>query len=443
MATFEGKKEFTAEVQAALPEATELSKTSLEDAIALILPLEKKCRVNNDHNNLREVSVHLVRLCRNVNDWDKLNAMLSLINKRSSQYKSTLTAVVAEAMEYLEQVPSIDTKVNLLKALKEVTDGKIYLEGESAKIHFTLAKIYEDRGDLTEACNTIQDVHVETYGSLSRQQKAEYILEQIRLNLLKKDYIRVAIHSRKMNQKTIEEVGFEDIKIRFYKLQIEYNTHERNSWEIAQAYFKIANTKTNESFTAENVKAALEAAIIYLLTSRRDNHQFDMLHRVKTALTTTFKDLSIDAHISRALQLFAKDEIIVTPFAGQDVVLAHATWSIFATPEELSFFYEEFAIRVIEHNLRVVAKYYERITVDRLGALIQLNREDLEHHLSNLSYTGALNLKIDQPAGIVTFAPKRSSEEVLSEWSGDITKMLQLMEATCHLINRENMVHKV
>lgn len=183
--------------------------------------------------------MHLIRLCRNLGDWDKLNAMLSLINKRSSQYKSTLTAVVAEAMEYLESVPSEDVKVNLLKALKEVSDGKIYLEGESAKIHFTLASIYESRGDITEACNTIQDVHVETYGSLSRQQKAEYILEQIRLNLLKKDYIRVSIHSRKMNKKTIEEEGFEDIKIRFYKLQIEYYTHERDSWEIAQAYYKV------------------------------------------------------------------------------------------------------------------------------------------------------------------------------------------------------------
>jgi 26S proteasome regulatory subunit N5 len=426
-----------------LPEATALSQTSLEDAIALLLPLEKKCRVNNDHNNLKEVSLHLVRLCRNVNNWDKLNAMLSLINKRSSQYKSTLTAVVAESMGYLDNVPSTDVKVNLLKALKEVTDGKIYLEGESAKIHFSLAKIFEDRGDLTDACNTIQDVHVETYGSLSRQQKAEYILEQIRLNLAKKDYIRVAIHSRKMNQKTIEEAGFEDIKIRFYKLQIEYYTHERNCWEIAQAYFKISNTATSDAFTSENVKAALEASIIYLLASKRNNHQYDMLHRIKTALTSTFKEVNINSTVAQVLNLFAKDEIIVSPFAGQEELLSHSSWRTFATSEELAFFLEEFGIRVIEHNLRVVAKYYERISLARLGALIKLNRSDLEHHLSNMSYTGALSLKIDQPAGIVTFAPKRTSEEVLSEWSGDITKMLQLMEATCHLINRETMVHKV
>lgn len=419
--------------------------------------------MNNDLHNLKDVSVHLVRLCRNSNDWDKLNSVLILINKRSSTYKATLTAVVAEAMGYLEQVPNVDTKVSLLKALKEVTDGKIYLEGESAKIHFTLAKIYEDRGEITDACNTIQDVHVETYGSLSKKEKAEYILEQIRLNLLKKDYIRVAIHSRKMNQKTIEEDGFEDIKLRFYKLQIEFNTHERNSWEICQSYYKvgfitvdactsnfskifilqIANTKTSDAFTAENLKVALEASILYLLTSKRDNHQHDMLHRVKKQLTTTFKDHLLSGFVVHALSLFAKDEIIVTPFTGQDLVLTHSTWNIFATPEELEYFHQQFAHRIVEHNLRVVSKYYEKISLLRLQNLTQLSRETLEQHLSEMSYSGALGLKIDQPAGIVTFAPKRSSEEVLTEWSSDISKMLQLMEATCHLINRENMVYKV
>jgi 26S proteasome regulatory subunit N5 len=123
--------------------------------------------------------------------------------------------------------------------LIEVCEGKIYVEGESAHLHFMLSKIYEGKGDVRLACDTIQDVHVETFGSLSRQEKANYILEQIRLNLLQKDFIRTAIHSRKMNLKTIEEAGFEDIKIRFYTLQIEFHTHEKNTWEIANAYFKV------------------------------------------------------------------------------------------------------------------------------------------------------------------------------------------------------------
>ena len=79
--------------------------------------------------------------------------------------------------------------------------GKIYVESESSKLHLILSQIYEKNGDLTTACNLIQDVHVETYGSLTKKEKAEYILFQISINLKCKDYIRALIQSRKMNRK--------------------------------------------------------------------------------------------------------------------------------------------------------------------------------------------------------------------------------------------------
>ena len=72
--------------------------------------------------------------------------------------------------------------------------------------------IMEEQGDIAGACAMIQDVHVETYGSLSKKAKADYILQQIRLNLLMKDYVRALIQSRKMNRQLLEEVGFEDTK---------------------------------------------------------------------------------------------------------------------------------------------------------------------------------------------------------------------------------------
>ena len=48
-----------------------------------------------------------------------------------------------------------------------------------------LAHILESKNDIVGACDMIQDVHVETYGSLTKKEKAEYILEQIRLNLIR------------------------------------------------------------------------------------------------------------------------------------------------------------------------------------------------------------------------------------------------------------------
>ncbi|KAJ1398882.1 hypothetical protein B484DRAFT_252151, partial [Ochromonadaceae sp. CCMP2298] len=239
MSAFEAKKDFTSELEAIIPGSVALAnEKGIDDAVAILFALEKKCRLANDTKTLREVCLQVVRLCKDKADWVKLNAALAIINKRDSLIKLCITAVVAEVLEYIEGTPSTEVRVDLIKALKDVCDGKIYVEGESAKLHFMLAKIYEDRGDVEAACEIVQDVHVETYGSLSKKEKASYILEQMRLNLIKKDYIRALIHSRKMNAKTLEEEGFGEIKQRYYLMMVQYWTVEKSAWEICQAFYK-------------------------------------------------------------------------------------------------------------------------------------------------------------------------------------------------------------
>jgi len=60
-----------------------------------------------------------------------------------------------------------------------------------------------------------------------------------------------------------------------------------------------------------------------------------------------------------------------------------------------------------------------------------------------MSSDGDIYVKIDRPAGVVAFEKPRAPEAVLSDWASDMGKLLGIMESTCHLINRENMVHKV
>jgi 26S proteasome regulatory subunit N5 len=100
-----------------------------------------------------------------------------------------------------------------------------------------LAHILESKNDIVGACDMIQDVHVETYGSLTKKEKAEYILEQIRLNLIKKDYVRALIQSRKMNRTILDEIGMEDVKIKFYNMMVEYHSHDKEVWDICQPSF--------------------------------------------------------------------------------------------------------------------------------------------------------------------------------------------------------------
>ena len=181
----------------------------------------------------------MVRLCKEKEDWTKLGSTLVILNKRRAQSKIAITAIVHEAIGYLNSTPTREVKVELIKILMGICGGKIYVEGEDAKLHMMLAIIYEEDGDIQKACDVIQDVHVETYGALSKKEKAEYILQQIRLNLLRSDYLRALIQSRKMNRKVIEEPGFEAIKREFYRLIIIYYTHEKDCFQISQAYYKV------------------------------------------------------------------------------------------------------------------------------------------------------------------------------------------------------------
>ncbi len=140
-----------------IPESvTVAQERGLDEAILLLLGLEKKCRTNNDFLNLKEVCLQMVRLCRSKNDWVKLNSTLAVINKRRSQSKLAISAVVEEASKYIEQTPSLDVKIELIQTLKEICEGKMYVEAESANLHLMLALIREEQGDLTEACAMIQ-----------------------------------------------------------------------------------------------------------------------------------------------------------------------------------------------------------------------------------------------------------------------------------------------
>ena len=81
-------------------------------------------------------------------------------------------------------------------------------------------------------------------------------------------------------------------------------------------------------------------------------------------------------------------------------------------------------------NIRVVAAYYTRITLDRLSSLLDLSRKETEAILSRLVVGGTVFAKTDRPTGIVSFRAKRSAEDVMNDWSSDMQKLLSLVEKT-------------
>ena len=79
---------------------------------------------------------------------------------------------------------------------------QIFLEVERARLTRMLARIAEDRGKPQEAADIMQEVAVETYGALSKEEKVAFVLEQVRLVLDRGDFARAQILSKKVNPRT-------------------------------------------------------------------------------------------------------------------------------------------------------------------------------------------------------------------------------------------------
>ena len=99
--------------------------------------------------------------------------------------------------------------------------------------------------------------------------------------------------------------------------------------------------------------------------------------------------------------------------------------------------------RVVEHNIRVVAKYYRQITLKRLTELLGLGTAETEEFLCNLVVKKTIFARIDRPAGIISFVKPKESVTVLNDWSNSIHSLLGLVVKTNHLITKEEMVNTV
>lgn len=465
---------------------TSISSTSddsdtqtLSTSLALLLIHEKKCRLANDAPSLVKVCKASLEICHDrYHDHEALLDTLKVLAGRRSQKSQVIGAMVQMCVQWVliaegggctlvhmdEQDGGEKAREELVVALRDITDGKIFLEAERARLTRALAIIKEQNGDLAAAADVLQEVHVETYGSLSKKEKVEFILEQMRLTLAKKDYVRAHIVGNKINRKALGEEGMECYKIRFFELMVEYHRHEKDAYELSKDYHAIylthirmmANSGTDTPVTEEETKEtadtdsdtdekwmpALRATVLFLALSPHTPEQNDTLHRI-SADTNLEK---IEA-CSDTVRILLRKEIVQYPLPHQAEM---ESWDAFTTNtsattgegggEDLAGHWKKtFRKRIIQHNVRVAALYYRRIKGQRLATLLGLEPQELESEVADMVSNAEVYAKIDRPNDVIRFQQKNSPEAVLSNWASDISTLLHLVETTSNLIQKENM----
>jgi 26S proteasome regulatory subunit N5 len=118
--------------------------------------------------------------------------------------------------------------------------------------------------------------------------------------------------------------------------------------------------------------------------------------------------------------------------------------SIFNAPvENHAAHRSEFQKQLIQHNLRVIQKYYSVITLDRIAELLGVEKSVAETELCEMIFGKIIWARVDRLTGVVNFIAKQNENDILNEWLSDIHKLLGLVDSTCNLINREHEVHGI
>ncbi|MCJ1370243.1 hypothetical protein MMC20_001455 [Loxospora ochrophaea] len=490
-------KDFTNEADKQIPEAEELAKSNTQGAIEKLSTLEKQTRQASDLASTSRLLVAISTICKNSGDWSLLNEQVLLLSKKHGQLKQATTKMVQVVMTFIDEAPSAETKLTVIETLRTVTEGKIFVEVERARVTRILSDMKKEQGDLNAAADILCELQVETFGSMERREKTEFILEQVSLCIEKGDWTQAGILSRKISTKyfarkpkqTPEEIekankereekeknrsiddpplekedDVTDLKLRYYEQQITLAKHDDKYLEVCKHYRQVLDTESVEEnpeqlhavspFSADHIQdptnlplQVLQRIIYYVILSPHDNEQSDLLHRIHADTRNSL--LPSDAAL---LKLFTIPELMRWPIVAErfgpylcstDVFSSSPSDTTTTLDPKAHTRWQDLRKRVIEHNVRVIAKYYTRIQMPRLTQLLDLDEEETEKYISELVTAKTVYAKIDRPARVVSFAKVRDADEVLNEWSGSMKSLLGLLERIDHLITKEEMMARI
>ncbi|KAG6854217.1 hypothetical protein C0991_009235 [Blastosporella zonata] len=310
------EKDFTAEVDALLPEAESTIKSGkLQEGLDKIFTLEKQTRNAADLSSTTRLVKAAVEHCYKARDFTLLNSTISVLSKKHGQLKAAVQAIVELSMGWLDEIKQangVPKWLEVVETLRGVTEGKIFLETPRARVTLLLAHYHEglsnaststpaaQKESLVTASDLLSDLQVETYSSMDRREKTEFILEQMRLLITvarqkdaeqtkegketlgggEAEWVKVRVGGRKVNEEFLKEKENEDLKLKYYDLMIQHALYQNNYLDVAKYYYKVWETPSIKDDTDDKGRAALEHIVYYVVLAPHNNEQSDMLHHL-------------------------------------------------------------------------------------------------------------------------------------------------------------------
>ncbi|KAH8915343.1 hypothetical protein BT69DRAFT_1325334 [Atractiella rhizophila] len=396
--------DFTSQVDELIPRVESLAVSNVQEALSALLALEKQTRSASDQPSTTRILLAIVKLLSERKDWKELKEQVQALSKKHGQLRESTKKMVGAVMELLEAGKVEEgEREGVTVCLRDVTEGKIFLELERARLTRRLSAMLEAKGEVAEASRIIQEIAIETFGAVDRREKTSFILEQMRFLKLRGEWEKLEIIARKINARWLAGEGNEDLKLKYHYLLILSSLLKKSYLPLARHYLSIFRTSRPPTVTEPNEStmteeqfeilklSALKHALYFVTLAPYDNEQKDLLERlareekvVERGEWINFAKCFTTPELMRwpgmpstvrcslaprsfPLQLFlnfqaGRERLWAERREGR-MVRDHDFVGLAEvdTDELKKGRWEDLHLRVIEHNIRVISTYYSRI----------------------------------------------------------------------------------
>ncbi|KAK6089880.1 hypothetical protein P3W45_001083 [Vairimorpha bombi] len=359
---------------------------------------ERLARKEGDIDKLKSIFLEMLSGC----STDKeIVSLIKILSVRRGQNREAIRWLVNEVYSKKRESENF---IKLL--LSEVVEGKMYLERE--RVDYTLdlmnrAKNYED------ALRVILDVPIETFTLVDDTTIIRYQLDQFRLCVEVKDYIRASIIMKRIRQKYFEEHRHSDERLHFFMYKIQFLLGQDRYLEASRTYILL-----NES--SEKTEYSIMASFFCILSTEEETK--------KEVLDILYNDKNNEESMRIILDKF-RDNLLISKETIQELEIVTSKYL------EIDPYIPQLCLSIDEHNYKIIEKYYSEIDLSTFSRLMDLKEEDLVRKISFMVNNKYSKCKINQKEGVVVFESKQWNEEV----EGVMDKLIKVD----HLIHKESL----
>ena len=431
-----------------------LTEEILKDVeLKKLIDEEKVTRLENEFEKNKTICKKILSVLQNRNDFPNFLRLFEYLTQRRNQSRESIIAMVKNCLnDILPNLANNKDSSDLLKTIIKVTEGKIFVEYEYSQAIRKMTEIHLMDNEIDEAAKLIQDVQIEAFGSLENKYKVDYILFQMQVLLQKGDYIRTLIVSNKIKKNHLDDEGFELLKIRFFKLMIEYYFHEKKYIDVSKSYKTLYDfvKSTNEKLEdiEKNNKEVKPEIIENYITIKKENDLKKLFENYVLFLSICPPELETKNMLNEILlkykkELYLDDNIlyIVEKRLSDDIILIDKIlfnkfkeYEIFKKHQDLIDLFKKYWI---QHDLSLFEKFFGKIHIERISQMTLVPIEEIENELADMVVNNYIFAKINRIEKIVNFRKKTDYHDELDNYNYDMSNLLGKIEETCHLINKE------